>query len=75
MPFRLALFWFTDSISGVIASFIAYGVLHMRGVQGRAGWAWLFLIEALISITIGVFSFLFLVPGPTQTKTWWNPKG
>jgi Major Facilitator Superfamily len=75
MPFRLALFWFTDSISGVIASFIAYGVLHMGGVDGRAGWRWLFLIEALISFVIGCLSFLFLVPGPTQTKTWWNPKG
>ncbi|KAJ5746743.1 hypothetical protein N7520_011925 [Penicillium odoratum] len=75
MPFRLALFWFTDSMSGVVASFIAYGVLHMRGVDGRAGWRWLFLIEALISIVIGFLSFLFLVPGPTQTRTWWNPKG
>jgi hypothetical protein len=75
MPFRLALFWFVDSMSGVIASFIAYGVLHMRGVAGREGWRWLFLIEALISIVIGFLSFLFLVPGPTQTQTWWNPKG
>ncbi|KAL2850665.1 putative MFS transporter [Aspergillus pseudoustus] len=75
MPLRLALFWFVDSMSGVVASFIAYGVLHMRGVAGRAGWRWLFLIEALISLVIGVLSFLFLVPGPTQTKTWWNPKG
>lgn len=75
MPFRLALFWFVDSISGVIASFIAYGVLHLRGVDGREGWRWLFLIEALISLVIGFLSFLFLVPGPTQTKTWWNPGG
>lgn len=75
MPFRLAMFWFVDSMSGVIASFIAYGVLHMRGVDGREGWRWLFLIEALISIVIGFLSFLFLVPGPTQTKTWWNPQG
>jgi hypothetical protein len=75
MPFRLALFWFTDSMSGVIASFIAYGVLHMRGVDGREGWRWLFLIEALITIVIGFLSFLFLIPGPTQTKTRWNPKG
>ena len=26
---HLALFWFVDSISGLIASFIAYGVLHL----------------------------------------------
>ncbi|KAJ1715911.1 MFS transporter [Aspergillus flavus] len=75
MPVRLAWFWFVDSMSGVVASFIAYGVLHMRGVQGREGWRWLFLIEALISIVIGFLSFLFLIPGPTQTATWWNPKG
>jgi uncharacterized membrane protein YeaQ/YmgE (transglycosylase-associated protein family) len=75
MPMRLAFFWFVDLISGVVGSFIAYGVLHFRGVDGREGWRWLFLIEALISFVIGAASFLFLVPGPTQTKTWWNPKG
>ncbi|EHK98259.1 putative Uncharacterized transporter [Glarea lozoyensis 74030] len=75
MPMRLAFFWFVDSMSGVIGSFIAYGVLHMRGVDGKEGWRWLFLIEALISVTIGFASFFFLVPGPTQTKTKWNPKG
>ncbi|PWY67147.1 putative MFS transporter [Aspergillus heteromorphus CBS 117.55] len=75
MPLRLALFWFVDALSGVIASFIAYGVLHMRGVAGRAGWRWLFLIEALISLVIGVLSFALLVPGPTQTATWWRPRG
>ncbi|KAK1654959.1 major facilitator superfamily domain-containing protein [Colletotrichum phormii] len=75
MPIRLALFWFVDSMSGVIASFMAYGILHLRGVAGKEGWRWLFLIEALVSFVIGAASFLFLVPGPTQTKTWWNPKG
>lgn len=74
-PLRLALFWFVDSMSGVVASFIAYGVLHMRGVDGKEGWRWLFLIEALISLGVGFLSFLFLVSGPTQTKTRWNPKG
>ncbi|KAK7408891.1 hypothetical protein QQX98_008952 [Neonectria punicea] len=75
MPIRLAFFWFVDSMSGVIASFMAYGILHMRGVAGREGWRWLFLLEALISLVLGALSFLFLVPGPTQTKTWWNPDG
>ncbi|KAE8388778.1 hypothetical protein BDV23DRAFT_185088 [Aspergillus alliaceus] len=62
-------------MSGVVASFIVYGVLHMRGVQDRKGWRWLILIEALTSIVIGFLRFLFLVPGPTQTATWWDPKG
>ncbi|KAI8205849.1 putative transporter [Colletotrichum sp. SAR 10_86] len=75
MPMRLAIFWFVNSMSSVIASFIAYGVFNLRGVGGREGWRWLFLIEAIISVTIGFLSFLFMVPGPTQTKSWWKPTG
>lgn len=30
----------------IVAAFLAYGLLHMRGVLGYAGWRWLFLIEA-----------------------------
>jgi len=74
MPMRLSFFWFVDYMSGVAGSFIAYGVLHIHA-DGKEGWRWLFLIEALISFVIGALSFLFLVPGPSQTKTWWNPKG
>lgn len=38
LPFRLALFWMSSNVCSIIASFIAFGVLHMRGVLGRAGW-------------------------------------
>lgn len=31
----------------IIASFLAFGLLHLRGVQGQAGWRWLFLIEVI----------------------------
>jgi hypothetical protein len=75
MPIRLALFWVTDYMSGVVSSLIAYGVLHMDNVDGREGWRWLFLIEALISITVGFLSFVFLVPGASQTKSRLFPKG
>lgn len=59
MPMRLALFLFVDSMSAFAGFFIAYRVLHRRGVQGKAGWSWLFLFETLISFAIGVASFLF----------------
>ncbi|TDZ31613.1 putative transporter [Colletotrichum spinosum] len=55
MPMRLAVFWFVNSMSSVVASFIAYG--------------------SIISIGIGFLSFLFMVPGPTQTRSWWRPSG
>lgn len=45
LPIRLAFFWMSSNLCSIIASFIAYGVLHMRGVLGKAGWRWLFLVE------------------------------
>jgi hypothetical protein len=75
LPFRLALFWMSSNICNIIASFIAFGVLRMRGVLGRAGWRWLFLIEGLITLLIGLATYFRMPPSPTQTKAWFRPKG
>ncbi|KAJ7098336.1 allantoate permease [Mycena epipterygia] len=75
LPFRLALFWMSSNLCSVVASFIAFGVLHMRGVLGRAGWRWLFLFEGLFTLVIGLATFFRMPPSPTQTKTWFRPKG
>jgi hypothetical protein len=45
----------SSNFCSIVASFLAYGVLHMRGVLGKAGWRWLFLVEyvsSLISVHI-----------------------
>lgn len=48
LSIRLSFFWTAMSIADIIAGFLAYGLLHMRGVQGQAGWRWLFLIEVSV---------------------------
>ena len=42
---RLGFFWTAMSVADICSSLLGYGILHMRGVQGYAGWRWLFLIE------------------------------
>jgi hypothetical protein len=32
-------------MADVIGGFLAFGLLHLRGVEGHAGWRWLFLVE------------------------------
>ncbi|TFY81172.1 hypothetical protein EWM64_g2843 [Hericium alpestre] len=75
LPFRLSLFWMSSNVCSIVSSFISFGVLHMRGVLGKAGWRWLFLVEGLITLSIGIATFFRMPPSPTQTRTWFRPKG
>ncbi|CBF74694.1 uncharacterized protein ANIA_04106 [Aspergillus nidulans FGSC A4] len=75
LPTRLSLFWTTLSVTEIIGSFLAFGVLHMRGVLGWSGWRWLFLIEGLITLLVGVASFFKMPASAVETKTWFRPKG
>lgn len=59
---------------GVISALLAAGILEMRGVAGRPGWFWLFLLEGLLTVMIGLVSLLFLPSSPTATKSILCPK-
>ncbi|KAI6159985.1 allantoate permease [Pisolithus thermaeus] len=75
LPIRLALFWMSMYFCSIVASFLAYGILHLDGVAGEAGWRWLFLMEGGITLLVGVTTFFNMPPSPTQTKAWFRPKG
>ncbi|KAI0593862.1 major facilitator superfamily domain-containing protein [Biscogniauxia sp. FL1348] len=75
LPIRLSYFWTTLSVTGIITSLLAFALLHMRGIAGWAGWRWLFLIEGLITLAVGVASFFMMPASAVQTKTWFRPNG
>ena len=75
MPLRLAWFWVSNYLAEIIGAFMATGLLRLRGVGGRAGWRYLFLIEGILTLVIGIASYFMMPPGPTQTRAWFRPKG
>ncbi|KAI1085799.1 MFS general substrate transporter [Whalleya microplaca] len=74
LPLRLAWFWTALSTVNIVGSLLAAGILQMRGIHGWSGWQWLFLIEGLITLVIGTFSWALMPPGPTQTRHWFRGK-
>lgn len=40
LSLRLSWFWISSDLTVVIASFLAYGLLHLDGIHGIAGWRW-----------------------------------
>lgn len=59
----------------IVTSLLAFAVFHLSGVHGWAGWRWLFLIEGLITLSIGLASFFMMPASVVQTKTWFRPNG
>ena len=40
LPIRLSWFWVSYQSTSIVSAFLAYGILHMRGINGLAGWRW-----------------------------------
>ena len=74
LPIRLSFFWVSYQMTSIVSAFLAFGILHLRGYDGLAGWRWLFALEGMLTGIIGLVSFLYLPPSPTQTKSWFRGK-
>ncbi|KAH9827620.1 putative transporter [Teratosphaeria destructans] len=68
LPVRLSFFWVAYQSTSIVSAFMAFGILHMRGINGLAGWRWLFALEGTLTGLIGIISYFYIPPGPTQTK-------
>ncbi|KAI9665350.1 MAG: hypothetical protein M1831_001787 [Alyxoria varia] len=69
LTLRLSFFWLSYQATFIIGAFLAYGLLRLDGVNGVSGWRWLFAVEGLITGTIGIATYFYLPPSPTQTAS------
>ena len=58
---RVMFFYFGNQFGQASSKLLAYGILHMRGVGGKAGWFWLFTLMGAFTI-LGGFVLGFLLP-------------
>lgn len=75
LPIRLSWFWTVLSTCQVIGALLAAGILQMRGLSGLSGWRFLFLIEGLFTLIIGLFSWTMMPASPCQTAGRGRGKG
>lgn len=66
-----AMFNYAVPLSYVFASIISGYLLELDGVLGLTGWQWLFIIEGLPAIGLGVFGAFYLTDRPEQAG--WLP--
>lgn len=64
---RRAGFYYLGQYLGVLTSGLLSGAIvrHLDGVNGHAAWQWIFIIDGIISIVIGIIGF-YMIPGTPQ---------
>lgn len=68
----IALFMMAVGASNVLGSPLSGSILQFAdGLGGWCGWQWLFLIEAVPSIIVGI-AFLLFLPDNPATTSWLN---
>lgn len=74
LPLRLSFFWGAYISTSIVSAFLAFGILRLGEKTGWAGWRWLFALEGALTALIGVLSYFYLPPSPTQTRSWFRGK-
>ncbi|PPJ59370.1 hypothetical protein CBER1_11709 [Cercospora berteroae] len=74
LPRRLSFFWVAYQSTQIVSAFLAYGILRMRGINGLAGWQWLFALEGALTGLIGILACFYLPASPYDTASWFRGK-
>ncbi|KAI0515168.1 major facilitator superfamily domain-containing protein [Xylaria bambusicola] len=68
LQWRMSLFFCAAIIAGAISGLLAYGIAHLGGVGGYGAWRWIFILEGLFTIVVGVISKWWIADWPETAK-------
>lgn len=72
---RYAIFWSANYIASILAGLLSLGILNLRGTGGLAGWSWLFIIEGLFTVVVGLFALLWFPPSAARSTSVLSRRG
>ena len=61
---RAAIFFSAAAVSGSFGGLLAAAIANMDGIGGKRGWAWIFILEGLATVLIGIISFKMVFDFP-----------
>ncbi|CAF1203484.1 unnamed protein product [Adineta steineri] len=60
LSWRVSILFSAATLAGTFGGILAYGINHMNGIGGQEGWRWIFYIEGIITVVVGVLAFFFI---------------
>ncbi|KAF2644252.1 MFS general substrate transporter [Massarina eburnea CBS 473.64] len=65
---RAAIFFSAAALAGSFGGLLAAAIAQMSGIGGKPGWAWIFILEGLATILVGIASYWMVHDFPDEAK-------
>ena len=66
---RFTFYWCSVLIASAFGGLLASAIAKMDGVGGYSNWRWIFILEGILTILIGIAAFFFIADFPEEA-TW-----
>lgn len=65
---RSSIFFSAAALAGSFGGLLAAAIAKMDGIGGRPGWAWIFIIEGLATVFVGIFCWWMVFDWPDSAS-------
>jgi MFS family permease len=65
---RAAIFFSAAALSGSFGGLLAAAIANMKDIGGKAGWAWIFILEGLATVLLGFISYFMIQDFPDKAS-------
>jgi MFS family permease len=62
----MAGFYLVSVLVGGFSAILAYGLMQMKGIGGLSGWRWIFIIEGIITVLLGLVAYFTIIDFPDK---------
>ncbi|KAI5118001.1 hypothetical protein M0805_008101 [Coniferiporia weirii] len=65
---RAAIFFSAATVSGAFGGLLAAAISNMDGIGGKPAWAWIFILEGLVTVIAGIISYFLIQDFPDTAR-------
>lgn len=70
---RFTIYWSSVILAGAFGGLLATAISRMDGLRGMAAWQWIFCLEGIASILVGIAAYFFVTDFPKEAS-WLTPE-
>jgi MFS family permease len=65
---RFTIFWCSVIVASMFGGLLATGIAKMDGVGGKSNWRWIFILEGIGTIIVGILTYFLCSDFPSEAK-------